>query len=211
MTNPANIDQVITTYKGFDSDLKCRGFQYAVGKTYEHEGEVEARKGGFHACEHPLNVFDYYAPSGNRFAMVEQSGVLIRHDDDTKVASSRISIKAEIGIAGLVKAAVEYVSSRCLPIDPESPASATGYQGAASATGSRRPGRGIGHRRPRRGDVDRSVRQSQRRCWKRLFLVHRNDSYEITHAAAAIVGQGGIKPDVFYTLSDTGEFIEVVV
>ena len=128
-------DETITSYKGFDQDLKCRGFQYAIGETFEHEGETRACHRGFHACEHPLNVFAYYAPAGNRFAVVEQSGTLSRHDEDTKVASSKITIKAEIGFPGLVKAAVEYVTSRCHPVDPNSPQFATGYQGAASSTG----------------------------------------------------------------------------
>jgi len=131
----APASEAITTYKGFDANLQCRGFQYAIGSTYENEAGAKACSHGFHACEHPLNVFDYYAPAGSRFAIVEQSGVLSRHDEDTKVASSKITIKAEIGIPGLVKAAVEYVTSRCEPIDEDSPAHATGYQGAASSTG----------------------------------------------------------------------------
>jgi hypothetical protein len=129
-----SMSDVIVSYKGFDANWQCRGYQFEVGKTYEHQGEVKACSGGFHACEHPLNVFAYYAPALSRFAVVEQSGDLSRHDD-TKVASRRITIKAEIGIPGLVKAAIEYVTSRCKPVDPESPASATGDQGAASATG----------------------------------------------------------------------------
>ncbi|WP_431193942.1 DUF7666 domain-containing protein, partial [Comamonas trifloxystrobinivorans] len=129
-------DQPIITYKGFDKDLKCRNFQYEIGGTYENEKGAAACKYVFHACEHPLNVFEYYVPAGNRFAVVEQSGAISRHDSDTKVASSKITIKAEIGIPGLVKAAVEYVTSRCKPIDPDSPASSTGNYGAASSTGN---------------------------------------------------------------------------
>jgi hypothetical protein len=142
--------KTILAYKGFDSKLQCHGggepFQYEVGKTYEHKGGVAACESGFHACEHPLDVFRYYAPAGNRFAIVEQSGEVSRHEEDTKVASSRIHIKAEISFADLIKAAFEYTFSRAKPIDPESPAysaeeqghaSATGYRGAASATGDR--------------------------------------------------------------------------
>jgi hypothetical protein len=128
-------DETITAYKGFESDLKCRGFQYEVGKTYEHQGEVKACKSGFHACEHPLDVFDYYPPAGSKFALVELSGDTDREASDSKIASQTIHIKAEIDIAYIVKAAIDFTKSKCLPIDPSSPASATGSQGAASATG----------------------------------------------------------------------------
>ena len=128
---------VVVAYKGFGQDWKCRDFQYEVGKGYEHSGKAQACESGFHACEHPLDVFGYYPPAGSRFAIVEQSGELSRHESDSKVASSKITIKAEIDFAGLIKAAIEYTTSRCKPVDPTSPASATGDWGAASATGDR--------------------------------------------------------------------------
>ncbi|MBF8382357.1 hypothetical protein [Acinetobacter baumannii] len=137
--------ETITSYKGFDKNLQCRGFQYEIGKTFEHKGKVKACGSGFHACEYPLDVFGYYAPGElNRFAVVEQSGELSRDSDDTKVASKSITIKAEVDIPFLVKAAVEYTTSRCEPIKKESPAFtdqnrgqavATGYNSASSATG----------------------------------------------------------------------------
>lgn len=48
-------------YKGFDKDLKCRDFQYEIGKTYE-EPTADLCNSGFHACEYPLDVLTYYAP-----------------------------------------------------------------------------------------------------------------------------------------------------
>ena len=84
----------IVAYKGFGLDWKCRDHQYAVGGVYEHTGAAIACKSGFHACEYPLDVFNYYAPAGSRFAIVEQSGELSRHDGDSKVASSKIKITA---------------------------------------------------------------------------------------------------------------------
>ncbi|KCB52621.1 hypothetical protein L537_3386 [Bordetella hinzii 1277] len=137
-------EEVVTSYKAFNADLTCTGgdkpFQYEVGKTYEMKGPIKACDRGFHACEYPLNVFDYYPPAGSRFALVEQGGKISREGSDTKLASSRITIKAEIGLAGLIKAAIEYTFSRAKPegetaTGTRGAASATGYQGAASATG----------------------------------------------------------------------------
>ena len=132
----------IKTYKGFDKDLKCRGFQYEIGKEYEEEN-ASACNCGFHACEMPIEVLAYYEPGKqSRYCEVEQDGKLSRHSDDTKVASTKIKIGAEIGIPGLVKAQVEYVNERAEESNTHhstgswSANSATGYGSANSATGS---------------------------------------------------------------------------
>ena len=114
----------IRAYKGMDKDMKCRGFQYEVGKEYETE-RAEACECGFHACEYPLDVFTYYPPAGSHFYEVEQSGEISKKNDDTKVASTKIKIGAEISIAGLVKAAVQYTKERC----HDEGETATGYKG----------------------------------------------------------------------------------
>ena len=107
--------EFIKAYKGFDKDLKCRGFQFELGKEFE-EPAAKACEKGFHACEMPLEVLKYYEPGkGSRYCEVEQSGEISRHSEDTKVASSKIKIGAEIGIPGLVKAQIEYVKERCEP------------------------------------------------------------------------------------------------
>ena len=128
----------MTTYKGFNKDMTCRGFQYEEGKEYE-ENEAVACEKGFHACEYPLDCFSYYSPNESVYHVVEQSGEISKHEDDSKVASTKIKIGAEINIAGLVKAAIEYTTKR---INPEAKSdgdcgvsSATGYYGASSVTG----------------------------------------------------------------------------
>jgi hypothetical protein len=132
----SNKNQKITSFKGFDKNLQCRGFQYEIGKTYHHEGEVKACGSGFHACEYPLDVFGYYAPGQSRFATVEQSGDLSREDDgDSKISSRSITVKAEIDIPFLVKASIEYTTSKCEPIDKKSPAFSDKDRGQAVATG----------------------------------------------------------------------------
>ena len=133
----ADKNQTITSFKGFDKNLQCRGFQYEIGKTYHHEGAVKACGSGFHACEYPLDVFGYYAPGESRFATVEQSGDLSREDGgDSKVSSRSITVKAEIDIPFLVKASIEYTTSKCEPVDKKSPAFSDKKRGQAVATGN---------------------------------------------------------------------------
>ena len=132
----------IKTYKGFDEELRCRGFQYKVGKEYDHSGDVECCKSGFHACENPLEVFEYYAPAKSRFCEVEQSGVLRRDDEGSKVASSKISLKCEIGLRGLIEAGVKFIlekidfkNAKKSNTGNYSAATNTGYCSAATNTG----------------------------------------------------------------------------
>ena len=118
-------------YKGFNPDMTCRGFKYEEGKTYEMpEEDVECCEAGFHACEYPLDVFDYYTPSKSVYREVEAGGKIDKSDGDSKVASSKIKIGAKLTIAGLVKAAISYTSERA-----QKEEGATGYRGASSATG----------------------------------------------------------------------------
>ena len=120
-------------YKGMNLDMTCRGFQYEVGKEYE-EKKANVCECGFHACEYPLDVFNYYPPNSSRYFEVEQGGEISKSSEESKVSSTKIKIGAEVSIAGLVKAAVEYTKERA-KLAPA--ASATGYRGAASATGYR--------------------------------------------------------------------------
>ena len=107
----------IIAYKGFDKNLCCRGFQYEIGKEYVHEGEIDCCESGFHACTNPFDVLDYYEADGkNRYCEVEQSGSIKTGNDDTKQASSKIKIKAEIGMAGLFKAGVEWIKEKTNPV-----------------------------------------------------------------------------------------------
>ena len=99
----------IIAVKGFDKNLQCRGFQFEVGKTYKHDGEVRACGSGFHACENPLDVLSYYGVADSRFAEVEMSGELSRHAGDSKIASAEIHIRAELKLPDFIKRAVDYM------------------------------------------------------------------------------------------------------
>jgi hypothetical protein len=99
----------IVAYKGFDKDMKCRGFQFEVGKTYRHDGPVRACESGFHACTEPFDVWGYYGPVDCRFAEVELSGETATHDRDSKIAAAEITIKAELTLPQFIKRAVDRV------------------------------------------------------------------------------------------------------
>ena len=98
-------------YKGFDKDLKCRGFQYKVGNTYEMDGDdTKICTKGFHACTNPFDVLNYYGfENNNRFCEVDLDGKTDKENQsDSEICGNRISIKAELGIKGLVNAMVEF-------------------------------------------------------------------------------------------------------
>ena len=132
------MNEVIKSYKGFNKDMTCRGKQYEEGKEYEEE-RAEACDCGMHACEYPLDCLGYYSPNQSVYHVVEQSGEISRRNGDSKIASTKMKIGAEISIAGLVKAAIEYTRER-IQEDKEDDedcgaSSATGNCGASSATG----------------------------------------------------------------------------
>ena len=105
----------IKSYKGFDKNLKCRDFQYEIGKEYEMDGEIKVCSRGFHACESPLEVFDHYSMIGSRFCEVEQDGNISKEDRETKICSSKIKIKAELKLADMINLGVEWLKEITSP------------------------------------------------------------------------------------------------
>ncbi|HHF5553931.1 TPA: hypothetical protein ACPPDJ_001547 [Haemophilus influenzae] len=134
----------IIAYKGFKQDWTCRGYQYEVGKTYEHKGNVEACESGFHACEYPLDVLNYYSPAVSKFAVVKMSGETSKDSDDTKIASAKITIETEINLPEMIKKAVEWIKGK---VDWDAAkVSNTGYWSAATNTGYRSVATNTGYR-----------------------------------------------------------------
>ena len=141
-------------YKATDKDMKCRGFQYEIGKTAEVDGDAKLCERGLHACEMPLDVLGYYAPGdGSRYFAAELEDVSDEmHSNDTKRVGKKLTLRAEIGIPGLVKAQVEYVKAQCdfdnaiKKANSEKKNHATGWRGAASATGWRGAASATGER-----------------------------------------------------------------
>ena len=126
---------MIKGYKGFDKNLQCRGFQYKVGETFEEKGTIKACESGFHFCENPFNVFNYYSPSDSRYCNVEGDGKIDTDNSDSKVACSKLHIHTEIGLSGLISAGVKFILDK---VDwGNNKATNTGNRSAATNTGDR--------------------------------------------------------------------------
>ena len=145
-------------YKGTDKDMKCRGFQFDLGKEYVEE-EAELCNKGFHGCEYPLDVFAYYNPADSRFFEADLDGVTDEAKGDSKRAGTKIKLRAEIGIAGIVKAAVEYIKEKA-----ESSKNQTGYRSAATNTGDRSVTTNTGDRSVTTNTGDRSAATNTGNC-----------------------------------------------
>ncbi|EBC5586645.1 hypothetical protein GBE73_20925 [Salmonella enterica] len=144
----------IVTFKGFNKDLTCRDFQFAIGETFHHDGKVEACGSGFHACECPFDVFSYYPPAESRYAETISFGVIDREEEgDTKIASASITIKSELTLPQFIQRGIEWIWSKidksleqqimtgnrsaATNTGNRSAATNTGYQSAATNTGNR--------------------------------------------------------------------------
>ena len=209
-------------YKGTDKDMKCRGFQFDLGKEYVEE-EAKLCEKGFHGCEYPLDVFAHYGPAGSRFFVADLDGVTDEREScDTKLVGTKIKLRAEIGIAGIVKAAVEYIKERAESGDNQtgdrSAATNTGSCSAATNTGYCSAATNTGYRSAATVDGKESIAivtgfdskaSGTIGCW--LVLTERGswngDTYHIKEVRAVKVDGEIIKPGVFYKL-ENGEVVE---
>ena len=129
-------EKVIKSYKAFDKNMQCRGFQYEVGKEYEMDGEIKCCERGFHACKSPMEVWDHYDMLSSRFAEVEQSGKIDEEGNSTKVCSSHIKIKAELKLADIIKVGVEWLKDITSPTKVKTDIAKNDNGGASAQIGS---------------------------------------------------------------------------
>lgn len=207
----------IKSYKGFNKDMTCKGFQYEEGKEYETE-RAECCETGFHACEYPLDCFSHYAPNDSVYHEVEQDGDIDCKDDGTKIASTKIKIGARISIAGIVKAAIEYTMSRtkkkASKDDDYGASSATGSCGASSATGYKGASSADhkdavavawGYRGRAKGVLGSHLVLAD---WERDDSWYwKPERWELKGAKMVQVDGKNIKPDTWYTM-ENGEIME---
>jgi type V secretory pathway adhesin AidA len=221
---------MIKGYKGFDKNLQCRGFQYKVGKTFEEKGTIKACESGFHFCENPFNVFNYYSPSDSRYCNVEGDGKIDTDNSDSKVACSKLHIHTEIGLSGLISAGVKFIldkvdwgNNKATNTGYQSAATNTGYRSAATNTGYRSAATNTGYQSAATNTGDRSAASVEGKdsiaivtgydskakgamdCW--IVLTERGDwdgnTYPIINVQAFKVDGISIKADTFYKLKNS--------
>ena len=205
-------------YKGTDKDMKCRGMQYEIGKTEKSDDAVRCGNKGFHSCEAPFDVLTYYPMrNGNRFFLAEADGKIDRSNaDDSKLASSELTLKAEIGIPGLIKAQVAYTRKKAesgTAGGDESNLAGGNYSNLAGGDESNLAG---GDESNLAGGgssliIGRNGSRAKAGLNSVITLTEwdwRNGKYVPVSVKAEIVDGDRIKADTWYTLVD-GEFEEV--
>ncbi|EHS6517463.1 hypothetical protein KWA91_002110 [Salmonella enterica] len=213
----------IVTFKGFNKDLTCRDFQFAIGETFHHDGKVEACGSGFHACECPFDVFSYYPPAESRYAETISFGVIDREEEcDTKIASASITIKSELTLPQFIQRGIEWIWSKIdksleqqIMTGNRSAATNTGYRSAATNTGYRSAATNTGDWSAAEVSGSQSVAASLGIEGKAraseggaIVLCYRDEDGELIHIRASKVGENGIMPDIWYQLNEDGEFVE---
>ena len=217
--------EVITAFKGFDKNLQCRGYQFEIGKTHMHEGEVEACSSGFHSCENPLDVLNYYPlisddGSLNRFASVKASGTISRHDGDSKIASASLLVEVELKLPEFISAAITWIKAACKTEETAasgeySQLAASGEYSKLAASGEYSQLAASGAYSKLAASGDSSIVCAASLCCKAsagnngcIVLTRWVESENRYRASVAYVGENGIKPNVFYELDENGEFVE---
>ena len=207
----------INSYKGFKKDMTCRGFKYEEGETYKEEN-ANVCNAGFHACEYPLDCFSYYPPATSVYHEVIQSGSLSKSNCDTKVSSTKIKIGAEIGIDGIVKAAIKHTKSRTTTECTDENAATAGNFGAATAGEYGAATAGNCGAATSRGSVSvgengiGAVRGNHVKAkggiGSIIIVAEENEnSYEVEEWKVMVVDGEKIKADTWYQLTG-GEFVE---
>ena len=209
----APIEKVVA-FKAFDADFKCRGFQYEVGQTYKQDKPAVICERGFHACEIGLDVWRYYESSATRYAEVELIGPVVRHDEDSKVASAEIAIKAELKLPDFIRQAtahlVKWITSKAdsnIATGYSGHAAATGDSGHAAATGNSGHAAATGY-----SGIAASLGYAGTASAGQsgaIMLAAYDDDWNIVAVFASKVGENGIEAGKTYRLGTDGKPVEV--
>ena len=222
-------------FQGTDKDMKCRGFQYKLGETAVFDGDPHLCRAGLHACEQPIDVLNHYAPNESRYFEADAEEVTDeREPNDSKIVAKKMTLKAEIGVPGLVKAQIEDIKNQIgfedaiKRANAEKENHATGDRGAASATGDRGAASATGYQGAASATGDRGAASATGKAGVALAAGYEckamgalgcaiccvergewdGETYPIIAVKAAIVDGEKIKADNWYRLKN-GEFVEV--
>ena len=206
---------VITGFKGFDKDLKCKGFQYEVGKTYTHDGAVKLCSTGFHFCENPLHILAFYNPATSRFGEVDDNGgASAEKETGSKRVSSRLHIKAEITLKNLIETGMKFVFDRVVWGKKDTPQT-HGNSSAAQTHGKSSAAQTHGDYSAAQTHGKESIAVSTGYSGRAsgtfgnwIVLAEWNKDYSLRWVKTAKVDGKNIKADTFYTLKGR-KFVEV--
>ena len=215
-------------YKGSDKDLKCRGFQFEVGKEYEEE-RAELCECGFHACENPIDVLKYYGPVSSVYHEVELDGVSDKREKDSKVCARKIKVGAELKLAEMIKLGVkiDIDSVKKVKRRDSSPAATSGDYSHAATSGDSSPAATSGYSSPAATSGNSSHaatsgkhsiaaaigRNSKAKSTLGNWIVvaeygkHDGKCYPVLCVKAGLIDGETLKPDTWYKL-ENGEFVE---
>ena len=203
----------ITAYKAFDESLRCRDFQYEVGKTYKHDGSVKVCSSGFHSCENPLDCLSYYGLTTSRFAEVEVLGDTVSHSEDSKIASAEIHIKAELRLPDFIQRSVDYLLS-LVDEKEEGVQAASGYYAQLAASGDCAQLAASGDSAKLAASGKNSVIASashnakakgEKGTW--ISLAEFGDEGKCVGFATGCIGEEGLKADTWYSAKN-GKLVE---
>lgn len=218
---------VIKGFKGFEKDMTCRGYQFKEGESYHEDGPVKACERGFHFCENPIDIFQYYNPSETIFHEVDGSGKIDKHGEDSKIACSDITIKASISLHNLILAGVDFMFKR--KYKSKTSKHSTGYRSASSATGNRSASSATGESSASSATGERSASSatgysSASVCtglyskgmagkYGCIALAWDNKKEDRVEMRCAEIGcgdgsDGKLKEETWYMLDETGSFVE---
>ena len=214
------MNKQINGFKAFDKNFQCRGFQYEPGKSYVHAGDINVCQNGFHFCENPFDVFNYYPPSDSRFADVFGEEKVIKEND--KSCSSKLTVGAEVSLNSFLGIGVKFIldkvnwtnsnqekrtQSAATNTGEYSAATNTGFQSAATNTGNKSAATNTGFKSAATVDKEDSVAfvsgyQGKARgglnSW--IVLTERDNNYKIKSIKSFKVDGKKIKINIFYML-----------
>ena len=213
-------------FKGTDKDMKCRGMQYELGKTEKTDDAIRCGAKGLHSCEAPFDVLRYYPMrDGNRYFEAEADGKIDRANaNDSKIASSELTLKAEVKFTDLIKAQIEFTRKKA-----ESGTAGGNWSNLAGGNWSNLAGGNLSNLAGGNESNLAGGNESNLAGGNESLVVARNgakakaglrsvivltewawvgDNYTPVSVKAEIVDGERIKADTWYTLKN-GEFVEV--